>query len=50
MTEPRVRPAAGGAVVVLVAVVLKENGLADAAGFPKPNPNPAVEAVEVPER
>lgn len=42
MTEPRVRPVAAGAVEVLE--VLRENGLAEAAGFPKPNPKPAVEA------
>lgn len=38
MTDPRVRPVAAGAVVVL-----RENGLAEAAGFPKPKPKPVVE-------
>lgn len=53
MTEPRVRPVAAGAEVVLVAAVLRENGLAEAAGFPKPKPKPvegAVEAAGVPEK
>lgn len=46
MTDPRVKPVAAGAEVVLVAVVLRENGLAEAAGFPKPKPKPVEEAVE----
>lgn len=53
MTEPRDRPGAAGAEVVLVAVVLRENGLAEADGFPKPKPNPVEEVVEaagVPEK
>lgn len=53
MTDPRVRPVATGAEVVLVAEVLRENGLAEAAGFPKPKPKPvegAVEAAGAPEK
>lgn len=46
MTEPRVRPVAAGAEVVLVAVVLRENGLAEADGFPKPKPKPVEDVVE----
>lgn len=57
MTEPRLRPVAAGAEVV--PVVLRENGLAEAAGFPKPKPKPVedaaaaagvVEAAGVPEK
>ena len=40
--EPRVRPVAGGAAVVVV----NENGAAEAAGFPKPKPNPVEAAVD----
>lgn len=46
MTEPRDRPVAAGAAVLLLALVLRENGLAEAAGFPKTEPKP-VEETEV---
>lgn len=46
MTEPRDRPVAAGAAVLLPALVLRENGLAEAAGFPKTEPKP-VEEMEV---
>ena len=46
-TEPKVRPVAAGAEVVVV----NENGAAEAAGFPKPKLNPdeaVVDAAGVP--
>lgn len=52
MTEPRLSPVVAGAEVVLVAVAgaPKENGLAEAAGFPNPKPVETEVVAGVPEK